>query len=542
MKRLEMILRRGRCVATGCVAALAFVFFMGIACNAALVFAQQTMPWEIPALVEEETHASEHAVGGEDTVFPADPNADRILFWNDGAGALGWLDYSGWDMDASDDFTTADETDPAVGAVTGIVLSDGAGGFSAAVAGTDYQAPLTDPIDDRASPDTIGGVSPGRGIFAPSVAIPPTPVSSGFAGTVSSSGSTITFTEAADDAVMEAGSMMVAGGVTVYVLYDSGELTWTVLGEPALGAGTAITSITGPAMVKKTAAGLNSWLHFSDGTAVQLSPGTGTVMLEIGPNGSISAADSDFGAVELSGNLSITKADPSIVFTPATAGDTRFWLGTQDDADGVDDDYFQIGYGATPGTTSKFSMDKDGAVTATSFMASAVATPSVDFYDSDCTDDDVNASIDANATATGTGAEVVDVSFKAQGAAVAGTLGEFLGWDGSEKTLVLSGVTKVSSQAVTCASNVCAYSAAHSSSYYTTEANAAADVVTVADAVAGVRRTFVLKTDGGDDLEVTPTNFANGTKVTLDTAGESVTLEFDGTKWFIVSTYGGVAS
>ena len=64
----------------------------------------------------------------------------------------------------------------------------------------------------------------------------------------------------------------------------------------------------------------------------------------------------------------------------------------------------------------------------------------------------------------------------------------------------------------------------------------------IADGVAGQRRTIYLITDGTDDLEVTPTNFKNGTKVTLDTAGESVTLEFDGTNWFIISHYGGTVS
>lgn len=188
------------------------------------------------------------------------------------------------------------------------------------------------------------------------------------------------------------------------------------------------------------------------------------------------------------------------------------------------------------------SLDSAGIFSATSVKSSPVGAPALDFHDIDCTDGDISAAIEVNATATGTGAEVVDVSIKAQGAATAGTLGEFIGWDGSAKLLSLAGALKVSSQSVTCASNVCAYSAVHHSSYYTTEANAAADVLTVADGVAGQRRTFVLKTDGGDDLEVTPTNFANGAKVTLDAAGESVTLEFDGTDWFVVSTYGGTVS
>lgn len=98
-----------------------------------------------------------------------------------------------------------------------------------------------------------------------------------------------------------------------------------------------------------------------------------------------------------------------------------------------------------------------------------------------------------------------------------------------------------SSTSVTCATNVCTDSARYAL-YVTTENSAAADVLTVADAVAGQVRLIILKTDGGDDLEITPTNFANGTKITLDTAGESALIHFDGTNWVVVETYGGVVS
>jgi hypothetical protein len=49
---------------------------------------------DLTADLEEETHASEHAVGGADSVFPADPNADRYLKWNDTGGALEWATVS----------------------------------------------------------------------------------------------------------------------------------------------------------------------------------------------------------------------------------------------------------------------------------------------------------------------------------------------------------------------------------------------------------------------------------------------------------------
>lgn len=70
---------------------------------------------DLTADLEEETHASEHAVGAADTVFPADPNADRVLQWDDDPGTLAWVESGGA------------ETDPQVGGVTSdsVCMADG---------------------------------------------------------------------------------------------------------------------------------------------------------------------------------------------------------------------------------------------------------------------------------------------------------------------------------------------------------------------------------------------------------------------------------
>jgi hypothetical protein len=94
-------------------------------------------------------------------------------------------------------------------------------------------------------------------------------------------------------------------------------------------------------------------------------------------------------------------------------------------------------------------------------------------------------------------------------------------------------------EAITCASNVCTMSASYTSHYVTTENNSAADVLAVADsATVGTIFRFALTVDGGDAVEVTPASFANGTKFTLNDAGESVTLQWGGTGgWFIVGSH-----
>lgn len=69
-----------------------------------------------------------------------------------------------------------------------------------------------------------------------------------------------------------------------------------------------------------------------------------------------------FAGETLTGNQTITKADPAIILDSATATDTDFWMGVTEDAGGDDDDKFQIGDGATPGTNPFVTVLTDGKV------------------------------------------------------------------------------------------------------------------------------------------------------------------------------------
>lgn len=59
---------------------------------------------------------------------------------------------------------------------------------------------------------------------------------------------------------------------------------------------------------------------------------------------------------------------------------------------------------------------------------------------------------------------------------------------------------------------------------------------TLADGTqAGQLKHIVLKTDGGDYV-LTPANYANGTTLTFDDAGDSATLLWDGAAWTHIGT------
>jgi hypothetical protein len=60
--------------------------------------------------------------------------------------------------------------------------------------------------------------------------------------------------------------------------------------------------------------------------------------------------------------LTITGADPSLVFDVGTSGDTDFWFGVREDASADDNDTLQIGDGTTPGTNPFLTIDTAGNV------------------------------------------------------------------------------------------------------------------------------------------------------------------------------------
>ncbi|MCA9369825.1 tail fiber domain-containing protein, partial [Candidatus Woesebacteria bacterium] len=62
----------------------------------------------------------------------------------------------------------------------------------------------------------------------------------------------------------------------------------------------------------------------------------------------------------LSGDLTLNKADSSIIFDTSTSTDTDFWMGVQDDAGNDNDDSFFIGTGTTPGSNTALEINSSG--------------------------------------------------------------------------------------------------------------------------------------------------------------------------------------
>lgn len=70
------------------------------------------------------------------------------------------------------------------------------------------------------------------------------------------------------------------------------------------------------------------------------------------------------------------------------------------------------------------------------------------------------------------------------------------------------------------------------------------DALTLADGVAGQLKTiiYVAEAAGGDTGVLTPTNLGSATTITFNNIGDSVTLQFAGTDWWVIGFRGAVVA
>lgn len=67
------------------------------------------------------------------------------------------------------------------------------------------------------------------------------------------------------------------------------------------------------------------------------------------------------------------------------------------------------------------------------------------------------------------------------------------------------------------------------------DSTAGSMALALSDAVKPKHMKIIMTVDGGDAV-ITPDNYLNGTTITLDDAGDSIALYFDGTQWLNVGT------
>ena len=79
-------------------------------------------------------------------------------------------------------------------------------------------------------------------------------------------------------------------------------------------------------------------------------------------------------------DLTIQKANPSIIFDASTAGDTDYWFGLRNDGDGNDDDFLEMGRGLVTGTSEFLRIDNSnstGPIISLIRNGGALATPTI---------------------------------------------------------------------------------------------------------------------------------------------------------------------
>ena len=101
----------------------------------------------------------------------------------------------------------------------------------------------------------------------------------------------------------------------------------------------------------------------------------------------------------------------------------------------------------------------------------------------------------------------------------------FLAFDATAEAITAAG----SAAAVNLTSSLC--------NITSTSATIGGNSLTLANGTQGQVKIITLIVDGGD-VDVTPANFLNGTKWTMEDAGDSMTIIFNGTNWQVLANNG----
>ena len=110
-------------------------------------------------------------------------------------------------------------------------------------------------------------------------------------------------------------------------------------------------------------------------------------------------------------------------------------------------------------------------------------------------------------------------AFKVDASADTVAIGAPFLWNQSAQSLSGAGAVDVTSQVT----------------YFTS--TGAAEALTLADGVEGQLKTIIHVTDGGDGV-LTPSNFGSGSTITFINAGDTATLLFTNSAWYVIGSFG----
>ncbi len=154
------------------------------------------------------------------------------------------------------------------------------------------------------------------------------------------------------------GSILFAGGAgsSGCTITTAGALTCDGAGSFSNLSGSSSGTNTGDVTLSAIGASPNANGASLSGQALTLQPANGSF------GGVVTTTTQTFaGAKTFTSDITVSKIDPSTLFL-APGLDTDFWLGAVDDGGNDDDDTFQIGLGATPGTSPVITLDNTGLV------------------------------------------------------------------------------------------------------------------------------------------------------------------------------------
>ena len=112
------------------------------------------------------------------------------------------------------------------------------------------------------------------------------------------------------------------------------------------------------------------------------------------------------------------------------------------------------------------------------------------------------------------------INKKVSAANVFNNIPTWIGLDGTPQSLSSAGVVNVTTSITQLTTSTANYA------------------VSLADGNTGQIKIITMVADGGFDVTLTPANFANGTTITFEDAGDTVTLIFTNSNWVVLSNYG----